>query len=106
MPVQLRLALRYFWAFSKQTVINRINAIALSVVVIATAALMIVLSAFGGLKDFGLSFTQSLHPTYRVLPSQGKKPKVAIACPQNFSSLGSVLGLLHAPNYFFPRPKN
>lgn len=72
MPIQLRLALRYFWAFSKQTVINRINAIALSVVVIATAALMIVLSAFGGLKDFGLSFTQSLHPTYRVLPTQGK----------------------------------
>jgi len=72
MSVSLRIALRYLFSYSKQTVINRINAIALLVVVVAAAALMIVLSAFAGLKDFGLAFTQSLNPTYRVIPAEGK----------------------------------
>ena len=56
MPVVLKIAWRYFFSKSGQTVINRINGIALVVIVVATAALMIVLSAFAGLKDFGLSF--------------------------------------------------
>ena len=72
MPVVFKIAWRYFFSKSGQTVINRINAIALLVIVVATAALMIVLSAFSGLKDFGLSFSNAFDPDLRVIPRQGK----------------------------------
>ena len=72
MPVVFKIAWRYFFSKSGQTVINRINAIALLVIVVATAALMIVLSAFSGLKDFGLSFSNAFDPDLRVMPRQGK----------------------------------
>ena len=72
MPVVLKIAWRYFFSKSGQTVINRINSIALLVIVVATAALMIVLSAFSGLKDFGLSFSNIFDPDFRVVAKQGK----------------------------------
>ena len=72
MSVVLRIAWRYFFSKSSQTVINRINSIALVVIVVATASLMIVLSAFSGLKAFGLSFSNVFDPDYRILPAQGK----------------------------------
>ena len=72
MPVELKIAWRYFFSKSGQTVINRINSITMLVIVVATAALMIVLSAFAGLKDFGLSFSNVFDPDFRVVPSKGK----------------------------------
>ena len=72
MPVVLKIAWRYFFSKNGQTVINRINSIALLVIVVATAALMIVLSAFSGLKDFGLSFSNIFDPDFRVVAKQGK----------------------------------
>ena len=72
MPVVLKIAWRYFFSKNGQTVINRINSIALLVIVVATAALMIVLSAFSGLKDFGLSFSNISDPDFRVVAKQGK----------------------------------
>ena len=72
LPVVFKIAWRYFFSKSGQTVINRINRIALLVIVVATAALMIVLSAFAGLKDFGLSFSNIFDPDYRVTATQGK----------------------------------
>ena len=72
MPVVLKIAWRYFFSKSGQNVINRINSIALLVIVVATAALMIVLSAFSGLKDFGLSFSNIFDPDFRVVAKQGK----------------------------------
>ncbi len=72
MPVVLKIAWRYFFSKSGQTVINRINSIALLVVVVGTSALMIVLSAFAGLKDFGLTFSNVFDPDFRVVASKGK----------------------------------
>ena len=72
MPVVLKIAWRYFFSKNGQTVINRINSIALLVILVATAALMIVLSAFSGLKDFGLSFSNIFDPDFRVVAKQGK----------------------------------
>ena len=72
MPIALRIAWRYFFSKSKQTVINRINAIAVVVIVIASAALLIVLSAFSGLKDFGVRYTSGLDPDFKLIPRQGK----------------------------------
>ncbi|MBT6954224.1 FtsX-like permease family protein [Flavobacteriaceae bacterium] len=72
MTYSLKIALRYFFSKSQQTVINRINGFALFMVVVATAALFIVLSAFAGLKDFGLSFTNSFDPDFEIQAIQGK----------------------------------
>jgi len=72
MNVVFRLAWRYFFTKSNQTVINRINAIAVVVVVVASAALLVVLSAFSGLKDFGVRFTSGLDPDFKLIPRQGK----------------------------------
>ena len=38
----------------------------------ASASLMIVLSAFSGLREFGLSFSSVFDPDYKILPLQGK----------------------------------
>ena len=72
MRFPLYIATRYFFTRSKQNVINIINYIALTVVLIATASLLIVLSAFTGLKDFGLSFSNIFDPDFRVEAAQGK----------------------------------
>ena len=72
MTYSLKIALRYFFSKSKQTVINRINSFALFMVLIATTALFIVLSAFAGLKDFGLSFTNSFDPDFEIQSVKGK----------------------------------
>lgn len=72
MSYSFKIAWRYFFSKSQQTVINRINSFALIMVVVATAALFIVLSAFEGLKDFGLSFSESFDPDYEIVPAEGK----------------------------------
>ncbi|MGB2245932.1 MAG: ABC transporter permease [Flavobacteriaceae bacterium] len=72
MPVSFFIALRYFFSKSKQTIINLINAISISVILVATAALFIVLSAFSGLKTFGLSFSSSFDPDVRIEAAEGK----------------------------------
>ena len=71
MSYPLKIAWRYFFSKSKQTVINRINAFALLMVLVSTASLFIVLSAFDGLKDFGLSFTNTFDPDFKILPERG-----------------------------------
>ena len=72
MSLILRIAWRYFFSKSTQTVVNRINNIALLVIIVASASLMIVLSAFSGLREFGLSFSSVFDPDYKILPLQGK----------------------------------
>ena len=72
MNATLKVALRYFFSKSKQTVINRINSFALALVILTSVALFIVLSAFDGLKDFGISFTNNFYPDFVVKPVQGK----------------------------------
>ena len=72
MRVPFFIALRYFFSKSKQTIINLINLISIGVVLVATASLFIVLSAFSGLKDFGLSFSNSFDPDIRVSSRFGK----------------------------------
>ena len=71
MTYSLKIALRYFFSKSKQTVINRINTFAFFMVVVSTTSLFIVLSAFSGLKDFGLSFSNNFDPDFEILPKRG-----------------------------------
>ena len=72
MQVLFFIALRYFFTKSKQSIINLINLTSIGVVLVATASLFIVLSAFSGLKDFGLSFSNSFDPSVKVSASYGK----------------------------------
>lgn len=72
MNATFKIALRYFFSKSKQTVINRINSFALALVILASVALFIVLSAFDGLKDFGISFTNNFYPDFVIKPKHGK----------------------------------
>lgn len=72
MPIALRIAFRYFFSKNKQSIINLINFISIGVITVATASLFIVLSAFTGLKEFGLSFSNSFDPDLRIKAVEGK----------------------------------
>jgi len=66
------IAKRYLKAKSSQNAVNIINYITFFVVVVGAASLFIVLSAFSGLKDFGLSFSQLTDPELKIVPQSGK----------------------------------
>lgn len=51
---------------------NIINLITFMVIVVGAAALFIVLSAFAGLKDFSLQYTNTLDPDLKIRPAAGK----------------------------------
>jgi len=89
----LYIASRYFFTKSKQSVINIINYIALSVVLIATAALLIVLSAFTGLKDFGLSFSNVFDPDFRIETVQGKVFEIDLVTLASVKQLDGILAV-------------
>jgi len=105
----LYIASRYFFTRSKQSVINIINYIALSVVLIATAALLIVLSAFTGLKDFGLSFSNVFDPDFRIEAIQGKVfeiDSVTLASVKELDGILAVSGVIEDKVFLNYRDKN
>ena len=66
-----RLAVRYFFSKDSKTIVNRINGFAFLMIVTASTVLLIVLSAFAGLKDFGLAYTSSFDPDLKIIPETG-----------------------------------
>ena len=109
MRFPLYIASRYFFTKSKQSVINIINYIALSVVLIATAALLIVLSAFTGLKDFGLSFSNVFDPDFRIEAIQGKVfeiDSVTLAYVKQLDGILAVSGIIEDKVFLNYRDKN
>ncbi|MDC6365197.1 MULTISPECIES: ABC transporter permease [Flavobacteriaceae] len=66
------IAKRYLVSKSSQNAINIINFITFLVIVIGSAALFVVLSAFAGLKTFSLSFTNTFDPDLKAIPATGK----------------------------------
>ena len=66
------IAKRYLRSKSSQNAVNIINFITFLVIVIGSAALFIVLSAFTGLKSFSLQFTTSFDPDIKAIPTTGK----------------------------------
>ncbi len=75
---------------STQNAVNIINFITFLVIVIGSAALFIVLSAFAGLKTFSLSFTESFDPQLKAMPVAGK---TFTLFPEQEERLQSVDGL-------------
>ena len=109
MRFPLYIASRYFFTRSKQSVINIINYIALSVVLIASAALLIVLSAFTGLKDFGLSFSNVFDPDFRVEAVQGKTlqiDSITLASVKQLDGILAVSGIIEDKVFLNYRDKN
>ncbi len=72
MNFPLYIAKRYLRSKSSQNAVNIINFITFLVIVIGSAALFIVLSAFAGLKTFSLSFSNTFDPDLKASPTVGK----------------------------------
>ena len=76
MRFSFRIALRYLFSKSSLTVVNRINVFAVIVLIVSSSALLIVLSGFEGLKDFGMAFYDKFEPDYKIIPKNGKTLKI------------------------------
>ena len=66
-----KIAFRYFFSKDSKTIVNRINGFAFFMIVASSSVLLIVLSAFAGLKDFGLTYTSSFDPDLKIVPESG-----------------------------------
>jgi lipoprotein-releasing system permease protein len=71
----LYIAKRYLLSKSSNNAINIMTLIASGGVIIASAALLIVLSVFAGLKDFSLQFSSFVDPDLKLIPTEGKSFK-------------------------------
>lgn len=72
MNFSLYIAKRYIFTKSKNNAINIITRIASGGIIVGAMALFVVLSVFGGLRDFSLSFSNDLDPDLKVFPKFGK----------------------------------
>ena len=70
-PYIYKIALRYFFSRDKKTIVNRINGFAFFMIISAACVLLIVLSGFAGLKDFGLTYTSFFDPDLKIIPNKG-----------------------------------
>ena len=70
-PYIYKIAVRYFFSKDKKTIVNRINGFAFFMIVSAACVLLLVLSGFAGLKDFGLTYTSSFDPELKIVPKTG-----------------------------------
>ena len=86
------IAFRYFFSKDSKTIVNRINGFAFLMIVAAACVLLVVLSAFEGLKDFGLFYTSSFDPDYKVVPKKGKYLFVDQKALNKIRGLDGVLG--------------
>ncbi|WP_294736576.1 FtsX-like permease family protein [uncultured Flavobacterium sp.] len=72
MSFSLYIAKRYTISKSKSSAVNIITAIAALGIIASTAALFIIMSAFSGLREFTVAFTNATDPELRILPDLGK----------------------------------
>lgn len=72
MSYPLYIAKRYLFSKSSNNAINVITIIAATGVIVGAMSLFIVLSAFSGLKDFSLQFTNVFDSDLKISPASGK----------------------------------
>jgi lipoprotein-releasing system permease protein len=93
----LYIAKRYLFSKSKNNAINIITGIASLGIIVGTLALFVVLSVFSGLRDFSLSFSNTIDPDLKVNPIQGKsffispKQEKEIATIEGIASYSKVV---------------
>ncbi|WP_295831586.1 FtsX-like permease family protein [uncultured Winogradskyella sp.] len=72
MNTSFYIAKRYLFSKSSNNAINIMSFIASGGVIVASAALLIVLSIFAGLKEYSLDFSNFTDPDLKILPLKGK----------------------------------
>lgn len=90
MNVSLYIAKRYLFSKSSNNAINFISIIAAIGVVIGSAALLIVLSGFAGLKEYSLQFSSMIDPDLKVIPIEGKSFEIT---SENLYKLNQIEGI-------------
>ena len=90
MNFTLYIAKRYLFTKSSNNAINFITIIAAIGIIIGSAALLIVLSGFAGLKDYSLQFSSFVDPDLKVLPIEGKTFELT---SETISKLNQIEGI-------------
>ena len=97
MNISLYIAKRYLFSKSKNNAINIITGIASLGIIVGTLSLFVVLSVFSGLRDFSLSFTNTIDPDIKIIPLKGKsffitpKQEKEIAAIEGIASYSKVV---------------
>lgn len=91
MNLTLYIAKRYLFSKSKNNAINIITGIASMGIIVGTLALFVVLSVFSGLRDFSLSFTNTIDPDLKVTPIQGKSFFIS---PKQENQIAAIKGIV------------
>lgn len=84
------IAKRYLFSKSSNNAINVITIIAATGVVVGAFALFIVLSAFSGLKDFSLQFTNVFDSDLKVMPASGKTLEFSETLSEDLAALEEI----------------
>ena len=90
MNVSLFIARRYLFAKKSHNIINIISIVSFAGVMIATAALFIVLSAFNGIKGWVEQSFNAFNPDIEITPRYGKIIEVDSLNIKRITSLGGV----------------
>jgi lipoprotein-releasing system permease protein len=90
MNTPLFIAKRYLFSKSSNNAINIMSFIASGGVIVASAALLIVLSVFAGLKEYSLEFTNVTDPDLKLLPAEGKSFMFSESDTQKLSQIFGV----------------
>ena len=91
MNFSLRVALKYVFSKNKKSIITRINRFSIITLIISSTSLLIVLSGFEGLKNFGMSLYEVFEPDFSIIPKQGKKITILNSEIKKVNSLKDVI---------------
>lgn len=91
MNFSLYIAKRYLFTKSGSNAINIMTFIAATGVVVTAAALFIVLSGFGGLKEFSLGFSSVVDPDLKVIANKGKSFSIS---QNEYDALNGIKGIV------------
>ena len=86
MNFSLRIAMKYLFSKNKKSIINRINRFSMITLLISSTSLLVVLSGFEGLKNFGMNLYEIFEPDFSIIPKKGKQ----------FTILDSQIKKIHA----------
>lgn len=90
MNFPLYIAQRYIFSKSKNNAINIITRIASGGIIVGAMALFVVLSAFSGLREFSLSFSNDFDPDLKINPISGKSFTIS---PQQEAKIKEIAGV-------------
>ncbi|MEZ4797015.1 MAG: ABC transporter permease [Flavobacteriaceae bacterium] len=84
------IAKRYLFTKSSNNAINFITIIAAIGIIIGSAALLVVLSGFAGLKDYSLQFSSFVDPDLKIIPIDGKSFELTSETADKINSIEGI----------------